>query len=67
MVAFEFVAGTILMAISALGFWIALPKGGQVRTFLRNDEVQSYYTVAVICAFAYGAVNVLVAVRAMFA
>ncbi len=66
MVAFEFVVGAILMAISTLGFWIALPKGGQVRRFLHNDSAQAYYTVALICAFAFGAVNVLVAVRAMF-
>ncbi len=66
MVAFELVAGAILLAASVFGLLIALPKDGEVRPFLRNEHAQAYYTIAIIGAFVYGAVNVFVAVRAMF-
>jgi hypothetical protein len=50
------VLGLIGLALGILGLWIALPRDGQVRGFLRNDHVQAYYTVAVISLGASGAV-----------
>ena len=62
----EFLAGTLLLAASIVGFWLALPKDGQVRPFLRNDHVQSYYVVALLGAFVFGILNVGLGVTAMF-
>jgi hypothetical protein len=39
-------------------FWIALPRDGQVRSFLRNDQVQAYYTIGIIVLFGLGVVNI---------
>lgn len=66
MLAVEFVAGAILLSASIFGLLIALPKDGQIRPFLRNEHAQAYYTIAIMGAFVYGAVNVFAAVRAMF-
>jgi hypothetical protein len=37
--------------------WIALPRRGQVRSFLKSDEAQAYFTVAIIVLVAFGGVN----------
>ena len=47
-------------------FMIALPKDGEVRSFLRNEHVQAYYTIVIIGAFVYGAVNLFVGIRDLF-
>jgi hypothetical protein len=46
-----------LASKSVLAFWFALARDGQVRSFLQNDEVQAYYTVAIIVVFAIGVLN----------
>jgi hypothetical protein len=48
------IAGVVVLVASVLGFWFALPRDGEVRSFLRNDAVQAYYTVAVLGGFAGG-------------
>ena len=54
-----FVFGAVFFAVGILGFFIAMPRDGQVRSFLRNDDVQAYYTVTMIALVAFGAVNVV--------
>ena len=57
MVAVEFLAGAFLLVASLVGLWVALPKDGQVRPFLRNDHVQAYYVIALLGAFVFGILN----------
>jgi hypothetical protein len=59
------VASTILLVAFGLAFWLALPRDGKVRSFLRNDQVQAYYTVALIAALAGGILNVVLGLIAM--
>ena len=63
MAAVELIVGGILIAASVFLFMIALPKDGEVRSFLRNEHVQAYYTIAIIGTFVYGAVNLFVGIR----
>ena len=42
------VLGVCLVVASILAFWIALPRDGQVRWFLRNDYAQAYYAVSTL-------------------
>lgn len=66
MAGIEFLAGALLLVASIVGLWVALPKDGQVRPFLRNDHVQSYYVIALLGAFVFGILNVGLGVTAMF-
>jgi len=61
----EFLFGLSLIVGSILGFWIALPRRGQVRGFLRNDHIQAYYTVALIGAFIIGLLNLGLGLKAL--
>ena len=36
-----------------------MPRGGEERHFLRNDDVQAYYVVIMIVLIAMGAVSVV--------
>jgi len=58
MAGIELLAGAILLVPSIVGLWIALPKDGEVRHFLRNDHMQSYYVIALLGAFVFGILNV---------
>ena len=62
----QFLVGTILLVACGLAFWLALPRHGEVRSFLRNDQVQAYYTVALVVALGGGIANVLLGLIAMF-
>jgi len=66
MMATELVVGAILLASSILGLWVALPKDGHVRPFLRNDHVQAYYVIALLGAFVFGTLNVVLGGLALF-
>jgi hypothetical protein len=50
----ELLVGAVVLAMGIFGFWIALPRDGQVRSFLRNDNAQAYYTVTLIVLVAFG-------------
>ena len=52
--AMEFLVGTILLVASGLAFRLALPRDGKVRSFLRNDQAQAYYAVAMVAALGGG-------------
>lgn len=51
-----FIAGAGAFLLGVLAFWIALPRRGQVRGFLKSDNMQAYYTVAMIVLVAFGGV-----------
>jgi hypothetical protein len=59
MVAVEIFVGTAFLIAAAVAFWIALPRHGQVRSFLHNDQVQAYYAVALLICFVFGVVNIV--------
>jgi hypothetical protein len=54
MVAAEIFVGVALVIAAAVAFWMALPRSGHVRSFLRNEQVQAYYAVA-----GFGVVNIV--------
>jgi hypothetical protein len=60
----QVIAGLSLVVASILGFWIALPRGGQVRGFLRSDHIQAYYTVTLLGAFIIGVLNLGIGLKA---
>ena len=55
----ELLLGVCLVVASGLALWIALPRDGLVRPFLRNDDVQAYYAVVVLGLFSVGMVNII--------
>jgi hypothetical protein len=63
MAAVELIVGGVLVAVSAFAHMIALPKDGEVLSFLRNEHAQAYYTIVIIGAFVYGMVNLFVGER----
>lgn len=66
MAAVELIVGGILVTASVFLLMIALPKDGEVRSFLRNEHVQAYYTIAILGAFVYGMVNLVVGIKDLF-
>ena len=54
MVAVELLVGAIFLIVSVSGFWFALPRDGEVRGYLRNEQVQAYYTVVLVVGFVIG-------------
>ena len=58
----EVLVGASLVVASGLAFWFALPRGGQVRPFMRNDGAQAYFTVIVLVIFLMGLANVVTGV-----
>jgi hypothetical protein len=61
----ELLIGAVLLVASSVAFWFALPRGGEVRSYLRNDKVQAYYTVAILGAFVLGLLNVVLGLIAV--
>jgi hypothetical protein len=55
----ELLLGLSLTVASLLAFYVALPRGGQVAKFLRNDHVQSYFVVLVLGAFVIGSLSLV--------
>ena len=39
---------------------------GEVRPFLNNEHAQAYFAIAIIGAFAYGALNLIVGIKDLF-
>jgi hypothetical protein len=58
----HFFVGAILLSHSA---WLALPRDGKVRNFLRNDQVQAYYAVGLVALLAGGVMSVVLVLMAM--
>ena len=61
----QILVGAVFLVAFGLAVWLALPRDGKVRSFLRNDQVQAYYTVAVIAVLAVGLINVVFGLIAM--
>ena len=65
MVAVELLVGAILIIISVSAFWFALPQHGEVRSYLRNEQVQAYYTVALVTGSVAGVVGLMLGLADM--
>ena len=50
----ELLVGAALLVAFGVAVWFALPKDGEVRRFLRNDQIQAYYAVAILGALVMG-------------
>jgi hypothetical protein len=61
----HFFVGAIFLIAFGLAFWLALPRDGKVRSFLRNDQVQAYYAVGLVVLLAGGVVSVVFVLAAM--
>jgi len=58
----DLLIGIVLIAVgSVLGF-IARPREGEVRSFLRSDRAQTYYSILVLGLLVVGVINVITAV-----
>jgi hypothetical protein len=55
----EILIGLGAIAASVLALWIALPRDGQIRAWLRGDTRQALYAVMVLSIFAYGMANIV--------
>jgi hypothetical protein len=55
----ELLIGVSSVLASILAMWLALPRDGQVRGFLRSDTMQASYAVIVLGIFAFGVVNIV--------
>ena len=54
----ELLLGLAAVAASVFALWVALPREGEVRHFLRSDSVQAIYTIAILGIFTWGAVYI---------
>ena len=61
-----FVAAVVVLIASVVGFWLALPLDGEVRGFLRNDNAQAYYTLAIVGGFAGGLLYTVLGLISLF-
>jgi hypothetical protein len=52
--------GACLVVASVAAFYLALPREGRVARFLRSNEAQSYYVVAILTTFVTGSLMILV-------
>lgn len=64
--AMELVVGATLLVAFGVAVWLALPKGGEVRRYLRNDQVQAYYAVAILGALVMGLLYTALGLVALF-
>ena len=62
----QLIVGVVLLVGSILAYWYSLPQDGEVRRFLRSDQVQAYYTVALIGGFAGGLLLTVLGLVSLF-
>ena len=62
----SFLVGVMLLVASVVAIWFALPKGGEVSSFLRNDQVQAYYAVAILGALIMGLLYTVLGLVSLF-
>ena len=55
----ELLLGICLVVAAGLAVWIARPRDGQVRGWVRNENAQTYYTHAIIGLLLFGLVNIV--------
>jgi hypothetical protein len=55
----ELLLGICLVIAAGLAVWIARPRAGQVRGWLRNENAQAYYTHAILALILCGLVNIV--------
>jgi hypothetical protein len=54
--------GAVLLVGSLAALWAGVARNGEVRPFLRTDGLQSLYTLAMIAAFTFGILALVVGV-----
>lgn len=62
----SFLVGVMLLVASVVAFWFALPQSGEVRSFLRNDQFQAYYAVAILGALVMGLLYTVLGLVSLF-
>ena len=55
----ELLVGTASLLLGIWAFAMARPRDGRVRSFLRNNHAQAYYTILLLVLFATGLINIL--------
>lgn len=58
--------GLVLLVASILAYWVALPRDGQVREFLRNEHAQAYYSVALVGGLVAGSIITVLGIVSLF-
>ena len=53
---FAITSGTILVVASSAVFWRLLPRNGEVNPLVRNSDVGSMITIAVMSGLTFGVV-----------
>jgi len=62
----QLIVGLVLLVGSIFAYWYSLPQDGQVRSFLRSDQVQAYYAVTLIGGFAGGLLLTVLGLVSLF-
>lgn len=62
----ELLVGTALLVVFVAAVWFALPQDGKVRGFLRNDQIQAYYAVAILGALVMGLLYTVLGLVTLF-
>jgi small neutral amino acid transporter SnatA (MarC family) len=55
----EVLIGVSAIIVSVLVMWIALPRGGQVRAWLRGDTKEALYVITALSILAFGVANIV--------
>ena len=50
------ISGVVLMLVSSAAFWHLLPRKGQVHPLVRNSDVGSMVTIAIMSGLTFGTV-----------
>ena len=56
----QLIISLAIFAVSVVAFRLAMPVDGKVRPYLRNDDVQSYYAVALVLGLTFGLLSSIV-------
>ena len=58
----QLVLSLAIFAVSVVAFRFAMPVGGKVRPYLRNDDAQSYYAVVLVLGLVFGLLSSIVGI-----
>jgi len=56
---FSIICGAALIVITCTGYWYLLPRNGQEHPLVKNSEVGSMITIAIMTVFTFGAAMLL--------
>jgi hypothetical protein len=63
--AWELILGTILLALTAIAFWIFLPRKGQIHPWLASSSLESWISLGLISGLAFGGALLLAGILAV--